>query len=191
MGSAGGADGVQRVASGDRLFDEFKEATGGAARNDIERDQGVLEADEIAVMGIEDAEIVRGPVIRGGGDFLEPERGEPGIDLSGGNRHDIEARLGGDDDQLVQLDDEAFEPIELRNEEVVKLQALEVFERAGLPKVEAAGILRGRDERKFDAGLEAEDPIAGRFPIAVGGFIVPEIVLLAALDGLRGEIRRI
>ena len=73
-----GANGTEGVARGESFLDEGEEATGRMAGNDIERNQHILiGADEVFVMGIEDAEVVLRAVVGGIGDFHESERGEP------------------------------------------------------------------------------------------------------------------
>jgi len=185
-----GADGLKGVAFGEGLLDELTEAAGRLARNDVEGNQSVLEADEIPIMGIEDAEVIGGAVVGGRGDLFEAERGEPTVNFLSGDRYDVESWLGGDDDEFVRLDDEAFESIEVGDEQVVELETFEILQRTGFPEMKAAGILSGGYESQLDTGLKAEDAVAGGFPIAISGLLMPEVVLLTALDRLRREVGR-
>ena len=139
-----GTNGAERVACRDGFLDEGEKASRWVAGNDIEGHQHVLGgADEVFVVGIEDAEIVFRAVVGCGGDFHKPERGEPRIDLLSIYRHNVEAGLRGDDGHFIaRLNDQPFEDIESWYEQVLEVETLQIFERRGFPEVEAAGVLR-------------------------------------------------
>lgn len=171
-----------------RVADEIEESAFRQAGNHIEGHEGIAGADDVLVVGIEDAEVVSRPIVGGGGDFVKPERGEPVVDFRLSDSDDVEAWLGGDDAEIARLRDHAFEQVEPGDEQVVKLQALEILEGRGLPEMEAAGIGSGRDQGQLDAGVQAEDAVFGEFPITIRGLLVPDVVFLAAFDRLGRQI---
>ncbi len=57
--------------------------------------------------------------------------------------------------------------------------------------MEAAGVLRGGNERQLDARAEAEDAVAGDFEIAVARLVVEKLVLLPAADHPGRQVGRI
>lgn len=140
-------------------------------RNHVERDKIFPGADEVFVVGIENTQVVLGSVVGAIGDFLETQGGEPAIDFRHANRDDLEAGLGGDDGEFaVCLMDNTLHAVEAGNEEILEVKAFQILDGRGFPEVEAAGILRGGNERKLDAGAEAEDAIAGDFEDAFALF---------------------
>ena len=54
--------------------------------------------------------------------------------------------------------------------------------------MKAAGVLRGRNERQFDAGAEAEDSVAGKLEVTVADRVMINAVLLSALYSGPGQI---
>jgi hypothetical protein len=183
-----GAHGAERMPRRQGVADEIEETALRQAWNHIEGHEGIAGADDILVVGIEDAEVVSRPIVGGGGDFLKPERGEPVVDFRLGDGDDVEPGLGGDDAEVARLGDHAFEQVETGDEQVVKFQTFEVLEGSGFPEMEAAGICSGRDQGEFDAGVQAEDAVLGEFPITVRGLLVPDVVFLAAFDRLGRQI---
>lgn len=181
------SNGLQRVTGGEGFRDEVEESAVGVAGDDIEGDEQIAGADEVFIVGIEDAEVVLRAVVGGRSDLGETEGGEPGVDFPGGDGNDVEAGLGGDDGHVVAgLDDDAFEGVQAGDELVLEVEPLQVFERGGFPEVEAAGVMRRGDESKLNAGAETEDAIAGDFDDA---FFVPEpVVFLTAAFQTRDEI---
>jgi hypothetical protein len=166
-----GSHGAERVTGGEGFLDEGKESPGGVAGDHVEGDQVVPGADEILVVGIEDPEVVTGAVIGAVGDFGEAEGGEPVIDFRRADGNDLEARLGSDDGKIaIDLVDNAFQPVEAGDEEVLEVEAFEVFEGGGFPKVEAPGIHGRGNQREFNAGAEAEDAVAGDLEDAFAAF---------------------
>ena len=69
------------MARGDGVGDELEKPTSRAAGNHIEGDEGILESEEVFIMGIEDGEVVLGAVIAARGDFLKTLGCKPCIDL--------------------------------------------------------------------------------------------------------------
>jgi hypothetical protein len=66
VGSGGdGSHGAEAVTGGERFLDEGEESAGRVAGNDIEGDEVFASADEVFVMGIEDAEVVLRAVVGG------------------------------------------------------------------------------------------------------------------------------
>ncbi len=96
-----GAHGAEGVTGGESWLDGGEEAAGGVAGDDIEGDEVVADADEVLVVGIEDAEVVLAALVGAIGDFPEAEGGEPCFDFRHAHRDDFEARLGGDDGEVA------------------------------------------------------------------------------------------
>ncbi len=68
-GGVDGADGAEAVTGGEGFLDEGEETAGGVAGDDVEGDEIVAGADEVLVVGIEDAEVVLAAVVGAVGDF--------------------------------------------------------------------------------------------------------------------------
>jgi hypothetical protein len=84
------------------------------------------------------------------------------------------------------LDDDADEGVQAGDELVLEMEALQIFQRGGFPKVEASGVLGRRDEGQLNAGAEAEDAVAGDFDDTIS---VPKpVVLLAAAFETREDV---
>jgi hypothetical protein len=84
--------------------------------------------------------------------------------------------------------DDTFQAVESGDEEVLEVEALQILDGRGLPEVEAAGLLRRRDQGQLDAGAEAEDAVAGDLEDSI--LLIDDFVFLPAAaeerrDGFR------
>jgi len=85
------------MASAQGVFDKGEKSSRRMTGNDVERNHGIADANEVFVVCVEDAEIVLDSVVGGGSDFLKSERCEPFVDLLLSDGEDVETRLRGDD----------------------------------------------------------------------------------------------
>lgn len=180
-----GAHGAEGVAGGEGFLNEGEKSSGGMTGDHIEGDEIFSGTDEVLIVGIEDAEVVLAAVVGAVGDFLEIASGKPSVDFGGADGDDLEARLGGDDgDFAVCLMNHALQAVEAGDEEVLKVEAFQILDGRGFPEMKAAGVLRGGDEREFDARTEAKDAIAGDLEVTVGRLVVEQVMFLSASDHL-------
>ena len=186
-----GAHGGELISLGEGFVDECEKATRGLARNDIEWDETITHPEYVLIMRIEDAEIVLSSIVGCGGHALESQLGKSVTDLFLTDRHAIESRLRSDDTQIIWLRDEAFELIDSRHEKIVQSEALKVLPGRGFPEMKATAVLTSGDQGEIDTRCETEDAIAGDFPESISGFIVPDLVFLAALDGFGRKVIRV
>ncbi len=151
------------VTGSEGVSNEFEEVTRWTAGDDIKGNQCVLKADEILRVGIEDAEIIIGPIVATGGYFFEALSDKPSVDLLLSDGHDVKAWLRSDDHEVVSLIDDTLQAVQVGNKFVLQQQALQILDGGGVPKVEFAGILRRGNERQLNAWGKAEDAIACGF----------------------------
>lgn len=164
----GGPDDTKVLACGDGLFNEVEEASVGLDRDDIEGDEGAgieRRADDVFVVGVENAEIVFRTVVGGGGDGSETQGGEPVIDLGLGDGDDLETRLRDADGEIVFLNHDPLQSIQVRGDQVLQPQPFEILIRRGFPKVESPRILVGWNEGQVNPRSETEDTLAGQLEV--------------------------
>lgn len=111
------------MSGGQGVFDKFEEATIGLDWNDVEGDEnGGIESatDDIAVVGIEDGEVVLGTVVGGGRDGGEALGCKPLVDPGLGDGNDLKAWLGDDAGQVVFVRNETEKGVEFRGQGVLE-----------------------------------------------------------------------
>lgn len=137
-------------------------------RDHIEGNQVIPGAHEVFAMGIKDTEIVRLSVVGAVGNLFKSTRDKPGVDFGCAHRNDIKAWLGCDDGEIVvRLVDDAFQSVQPGDELVLQMQTFQILDGGCFPQVEATRILGRGYQRKFDAGTQSENTVAGDFEIAI------------------------
>jgi hypothetical protein len=89
---------------------------------------------------------------------------------------------------MARSPDDAFETVEAGNEQVLQVQAFQIFQRACFPKVETAGVLVGGNQGEFDAGAQAENDVAGDLENAFA-FLENVVLLAATRESGRDDLR--
>lgn len=191
-GGVGRADDGEGCAAGEGIADEVEEPAIGLDWNDIEgnEDRGVYGGtDDIFIVSVENAQVILLAVVGGGGDDLEALSEKPSVDFRLGNGDQIEPRLGSADGEVVFLREDALKPVDPGNKDVLEAESLKVVQGRCFPKVEAAGVLIGGNQRQINSRCKTENAAARDFEETIS--LCEDVVLLPAANEAGGDIRSI
>jgi len=191
-GGVGGANDGEGFSQSEGVANKIQKPAIGLDGNDVKgnEDCGINgRTNHILIVGVEDAEVVLLAVVGGGGDDLETLRDKPSVDLGLSDGDQVESRLGDAEGKSVLLDQNAFEAVEARGDEILEAKTLQIFKWGGFPEMKPSGVLSGGNQCKVNAWIEPEDAATGDFeePISLG----ENVVLLPAANEARGYPRAV